>query len=73
MKKITTLALAALLAVSMTALAGDTKDTKSCDKAKACCKNKDAKECKLDAKECKDANCEQHAKHEKHDHDKKSE
>ena len=60
MKKIVTLALAAMLALSMTAFAGDdTKDTKSCDKAKACCKDK--KECKLaDAKDCKDMKCEKH-------------
>ena len=66
MKKIVTLALAAMLALSMTAFAGDdTKDTKSCDKSKACCKDKDKKECKLDAKECKDAHCAKHTKSEK--------
>lgn len=63
MKKITTLALAAMIAISMTALAGDTKDTKSCDaKSKACCKDKDKKECKLDDASCKDAKCEKHCK-----------
>jgi hypothetical protein len=67
MKKIVILALAAMLALSMTAFAGDEpKDTKSCDKAhKACCKDKDKKECKLDAKACKDAECEKHAKSDK--------
>ena len=65
MKKITALALVTMLALSSAALAGETKDTKSCDKAKACCKDKDAKECKLDQKECKDMKCEKHSKHEK--------
>lgn len=63
MKKISAIALAAMLAVSMTAFAGDTNDTKSCDlKSKSCCKDKDKKECKLDDKSCKDTKCEKHCK-----------
>jgi hypothetical protein len=65
MKKISTLALAAMLVLSMSAFAADdsTSTTKSCDtKSTTCCKDKAA--CKHDEKSCK--------KGEKCEHDAKS-
>ena len=63
MKKIYALALAAMLAVSMTAFADSTKscDPKACEKPKAC--DKKTKECEAKcAEECKDAKCAKHCK-----------
>jgi hypothetical protein len=64
MKKIHALALAALLTVSMNAVAGETKscDPKACEKPKSCSKE-EKKACeKSCAEECKDAKCEKHCK-----------
>lgn len=61
MKKISALALAALLLLSLSAFAGETK---SCDtKAADCCTEKQKAECKQEEKSCKkDAKCEHDAK-----------